>query len=612
MANAEVHSSSMVPEVKEQPQTKKAPNELEQYIAEVASTLGSSEDRGQSVKDMAKSYVEQKGEKAAHKALSAFGSAEVGIELDERFRLSSGHVELLTPFGGDKDSTYFTQGGVVLNRDGHYSGRDFAHLGFGYRFKKHDELMYGVNAFYDYDLRRSHQRGSFGGELWYQNYKLSGNYYFPLSGWKESSEQIVGRELYDLTERAARGIDFKAEGYLPNLPSISADIGMGMMFGDLVEVSDGSEPVSNPYAFDTNVHYQPIPLVRLSAGYSYEKRSGGEGTLGASLTYNFGQPLSEQINPSNSGQTKELSHQMKTAMVSRNNNIVLKYKEKEQPFAFILKMNHMEVPSGTVISARSLVDVSSIANVAYFEMVVNGGSASMAKAHSNKDKLEGDRIEKLQYAFPSASSNTDYSIVFVAHLKNNRPPIQSHPVSVTVLSEALVKAPAATLTPNTGLITVTGKDIQWKGKSLGPVRSVKPAGTAPGQMYVRRYITHKSQNRVARFQETLIMDTQFALDQIFGLIMNSPNQIRFATHARDVRYATNGSKQAMKWVSSWPSKTMSTRTLYMYQAYSPTLVPTTQSSYQTPAIPVVVTLTDGTTVVGQVAAGHAKSPYYDR
>lgn len=399
------------------------PSELERKIATAAISLGQigkSDDKSGTVKGMLKSYVEDEGNKALQDALSYFGTAEVGMELDDDFHLSNGHAELLVPFGGDSSSTFFAQGGVVLNSEGQYSGRDFAHLGIGYRSQQNSELMYGVNAFYDFDMKRKHQRASLGGEVWFQNYKLSGNYYFPISGWKESQEQLDNVGLYDLNERAARGVDIKGEGYLPQAPSVSADIGVGATFGRLVEVSDGSTPVSNPYKVSANINYQPIPLVRLSSGYSYEKGRGGEGTLGLNFTYNFGQSLSEQLKSSNVAQTKVFSHQMRTSMVARNNNISLEYKENK--FAFMLKKHYLEVDEGSMVHASSLVRASGLKNVESFEMVVQGSWTPSSRARQQRlNKLTSEYIKDLHYFFGPITQTTKttktFEVMFIAHLK---------------------------------------------------------------------------------------------------------------------------------------------------------------------------------------------------
>ena len=52
--------------------------------------------------------------------------------------------------------------------------------------------------FYDYDFSRGHRRLGLGTEAWTDYLKLSGNYYHPLSDWKESEDF----EFYE--ERPAR------------------------------------------------------------------------------------------------------------------------------------------------------------------------------------------------------------------------------------------------------------------------------------------------------------------------------------------------------------------------------------------------------------------------
>ena len=123
--------------------------------------------------------------------MSQYGTAKVNFNFDADFKLESGEVDLLLPFAsyseGDRASTWFVQPGVVINNDTNYNGRDFAHIGLGYR-RMNGNSRYGINAFYDHDLVRDHRRASIGAEYGINNINLSGNYYFPLSDWQRSDD----------------------------------------------------------------------------------------------------------------------------------------------------------------------------------------------------------------------------------------------------------------------------------------------------------------------------------------------------------------------------------------------------------------------------------------
>ncbi|PSW23944.1 hypothetical protein C9J21_22030, partial [Photobacterium phosphoreum] len=95
--------------------------------------------------------------------LSQYGTANVNFALNSKFDLSTADADVLIPFNTVKNaqttSTWFVQPGFVINDNAHYNGRDFTHIGLGFR-QKNDHSFYGVNTFYDYDLTRNHQRAS--------------------------------------------------------------------------------------------------------------------------------------------------------------------------------------------------------------------------------------------------------------------------------------------------------------------------------------------------------------------------------------------------------------------------------------------------------------------
>lgn len=63
-----------------------------------------------------------------------------------------------------------------------------------------------------------HRRLGLGGEAWTDYLKFSGNYYHPLSDWKDSEDF----DFYE--ERPARGWDIRAEAWLPSYPQLGAKL----------------------------------------------------------------------------------------------------------------------------------------------------------------------------------------------------------------------------------------------------------------------------------------------------------------------------------------------------------------------------------------------------
>lgn len=101
-------------------------------------------------RSLAERYATQVGQNF----LGQFGTVSTQVTLDENLLFKSGELDLLIPFAiqnnadGKPQSSWFVQPGVVLNDDETYSGRDFAHIGIGYRWHN-DRHFYGVNAFYE-------------------------------------------------------------------------------------------------------------------------------------------------------------------------------------------------------------------------------------------------------------------------------------------------------------------------------------------------------------------------------------------------------------------------------------------------------------------------------
>lgn len=105
--------------------------------------------------------------------------------------------------------------------------RTIGNIGLGVRYN-FDEWLLGGNIFYDYDFTRGHRRLGLGGEAWTDYLKFSGNYYHPLSDWKDSEDF----DFYE--ERPARGWDIRAEAWLPSYPQLGGKVVFEQYYGDEV------------------------------------------------------------------------------------------------------------------------------------------------------------------------------------------------------------------------------------------------------------------------------------------------------------------------------------------------------------------------------------------
>ncbi len=122
------------------------------------------------------------------------------------------YLETVQPLYQDREQayTFFTQPRITL-KDGHGT----YNLGFGYRrLLAEDQLLGGINGFYDYTDNHHHHRAGAGLELLSRYIELRVNGYFPVT----SSRRIGNDANQDFFERPLKGGDIEAGGPVPYLP----------------------------------------------------------------------------------------------------------------------------------------------------------------------------------------------------------------------------------------------------------------------------------------------------------------------------------------------------------------------------------------------------------
>ncbi|NMJ54174.1 invasin, partial [Salmonella enterica subsp. enterica serovar Anatum] len=149
--------------------------------------------------------------------------------------------------------------------------------------------LLGVNTFLDADIRYSHLRGGIGGEVYKDSLAFSGNYYFPLTGWKTSAVH----ELHD--ERPAYGFDLRTKGTLPDFPWFSGELTYEQYYGDKVDLLGNGTLSRNPRAAGAALVWNPVPLLEVRAGYRDAGNGGSQAEGGLRVNYSFGTPLHEQL-----------------------------------------------------------------------------------------------------------------------------------------------------------------------------------------------------------------------------------------------------------------------------------------------------------------------------
>lgn len=117
-------------------------------------------------------------------------------------------IQTFKPLQDNEDSISFFQGSLFL----HDSSRETINLGLGKRFfSEDDSMLFGINAFYDYEHDYSHQRFSIGTEIKSSILDLNYNLYIAESGSK------VGKD--NKNEEATDGYDLELGAHVPYIPS---------------------------------------------------------------------------------------------------------------------------------------------------------------------------------------------------------------------------------------------------------------------------------------------------------------------------------------------------------------------------------------------------------
>ncbi|WP_341659984.1 inverse autotransporter beta domain-containing protein, partial [Vibrio sp.] len=360
-------------------------------------------------------YVEKEVSSLVQNALGSFGTADVDVDFGPDFSPKNGQIEVFLPFFTNDNSTWFAQSGVVFNEKARYEGRTFAHAGIGYRRQLSKNIMWGVNGFYDVDLIKQHKRASLGLEEWIENYKLSMNYYFPLSGWK--STDAMTDHLHSIEERPVSGFDLRGEGYLPNYPQWSAEVYYDQKLGDLVGASNDSQPRKNPYSLGFNINYTPMPLIELYSGYQYEKGAGNDFQLGIKFHYHFGKSLQSHLSNDKDLTHSNLRKSMLSRAVKRNANIGLEY--RYIPFSFQLEQNHITVKEGQTIHVSDYYSVHGVQNLQRFVLEVRG-SDDMSDPSTRTEVQSSQYISDLTYDMEGDQIQSTKVITIIAHLRNGR------------------------------------------------------------------------------------------------------------------------------------------------------------------------------------------------
>lgn len=260
--------------------------------------------------------------------LSGYGRAKVNVtpSLDGEV---TGSIDFLTAIY-DSEATAVLSQFSVRTMPGK---RVIGNMGIAHRLFR-DQMAFGYNVFLDQDFTRGHARGGLGLELWYDWLRFAGNYYRPLSGWKDSTD-------YDaryVQERPAEGFDARLTGYLPFYKHLAVNAAMEKWFGEMVApFGQHDRLASNPEVWVMGMSWTPVPLFSLN-GETRTAKTHTEVRLGLSLNYYFGVPMADQLSPAAVTELRSIDGS-RHDFVNRQNEMILEYRAK--PGTYIVRAVNM-------------------------------------------------------------------------------------------------------------------------------------------------------------------------------------------------------------------------------------------------------------------------------
>ncbi|WP_111740616.1 intimin-like inverse autotransporter SinH [Leminorella richardii] len=275
----------------------------------------------EALESQARGYVKNKATSTSQayleELLSPYGSVRTNLSIDDKGNLEGSSLDYFVPWYDNQRTVLFNQFSIQRKED-----RTISNIGFGGRQNVGEKWLLGANVFYDRDLSRDHERLGIGGEAWTDYLKLSANYYHPLSDWKDSKDF----DFYE--ERPARGWDMRSEAYLPFYPQLGGKLVYEQYYGDEVALFGKDNLQKDPHAVTVGVNYTPVPLVTVGSDYKAGTGDNSDLTVNATLSYQFGVPLSNQLDPEKVSAKRTLVGS-RHDFVDRNNFIVLEYREKD-------------------------------------------------------------------------------------------------------------------------------------------------------------------------------------------------------------------------------------------------------------------------------------------
>lgn len=357
--------------------------------------------------------------------LSPYGHIATSININDKGSFDGSSLDYLLPWYEGESNLWFSQFSVH-NKD----GRTIANMGAGVRHNISKDWMLGSNLFYDHDMTRGHHRAGLGGEAWTNFLKLSGNYYLPLSSWKDSPD------LEDYEERPARGWDLRMQAYLPAYPQLGSSLVYEKYYGDQVALFGTDNLQEDPSAVTVGIDYTPVPLITLQAGYKKGDAETNEATANLSLDYRIGVPLSKQLDGDEVANMRTLAGS-RMDFVDRNNDIVLEYREKND-----LDVGLYLKPTGTAAACILADDPDSAEAYEGCHWTVNATVTSHLKLKSAQWVPMGSFNPESTLGLPALTSgnisngqDNHWTLIFPAWVDSIDPNANKYKLALTLVDD---------------------------------------------------------------------------------------------------------------------------------------------------------------------------------
>ncbi|RQU50050.1 inverse autotransporter beta domain-containing protein, partial [Burkholderia cenocepacia] len=487
---------------------------------------------------MASDYANQQ----ATETMQRLGiTARVSAGVDGHFAMHDAAGDFLIPlYDNHGKNLVFTQLGARRQ-----DGRTTLNAGVGTRYFA-GAWMYGLNAFFDYDVTGKNRRIGFGGELWTNYLKLAANGYYGLSGWH------AAHDLVDYDERPANGYDVRANAYLPSFPWLGVKLVWEQYFGREVALFNSTDRERNPHTVTVGLNYTPIPLLT----FGVDLRKGGRGQsdvrAGVQMRYELGRSLSSQLDPHNVSVMRSLSGS-RYDLVERNNQIVLDYRKQD-----LIRLSVDRDVSGaagqTVALHMNVTAKYGFANAQWSApaLVAAGGRVMGAGQQwavvLPAYQVGGHNDYALTAVAYDAHGNASNQATVMAHvtgqdvsvvrtevsLKPNEEPADGH--SVAQMMVALRDAGGAPIVGRSGDFSVAVTDSPLKGGVLGghlvKVGAAREVGGAPGtyQIALTAGMEPGRVRLTPKLGSVALHDVDLALDDVVhGLVKPADERVPYGT-----------------------------------------------------------------------------------